>query len=249
MLKTLAALAAVASLFTVAASAAVPAPAAASKAPAAPTIQWQHKLSDVVVTRAGENGGAVYQLDINVLDYFLDTISGYSESDAAELNDARKHDVQNKLGRLTQLLTELDKGADTDLNILRREALAYNLAYNLGFRSAQQPTDALYQRLLQRDAGDAANNYLYGAFLAQADASREQSIAYLDKALKLGVKKANYTLGVVYITQGKDQQALACLQQYSADYPKDARAQRLIVALKKGDIKRQYQSATGAATH
>ena len=249
MLKTLAALAAAASLFTTAASAAVPAPAASSKAPAAPAIHWQHKLSDVMVTRADESGKTVHQLDINVLDYFLDTISGYSESDAAELNDPRKHDVVNKLGRLTQMLTELDTGADTDLNVLRREALAYNLAYNLGFQSAQQPTDVLYQRLLQRDADDAANNYLYGTFLAQADTTREKSIGYLDKALKLGVKKANYTLGVVYITQGKDQQALTCLQQYSADYPKDARAPRLIAALKKGDIKRQYQSATGAATH
>ena len=240
MLKTLAAFAAAASLYTAAAQAAVPAPAAVSKAPAASRIHWEHNLSDVVVTRTDQSGNTVHQLDINVLDYFLQTISGYSESDEAELNDARKHDVVNKLGRLTQMLTELDKGADADVNILRREALAYNLAYNLGFQSAQQPTDVLYQRLLQRDADDPANNYLYGAFLAQADATREKSVSYLDKALKLGVKKANYTLGIVYITQGKDSQALACLQQYSADYPDDKRAKRLITAVKNGDIKRQY---------
>ena len=240
MLKTLAALAAAASLFTTAAPAAEPAPAAVSKAPAAHAIHWEHKLSDVVVTRTDESGKTVHQLDINVLDYFLQTISAYSESDDAALNDTRRHDVVNKLGRLTQMLTELDKGAGADVNILRREALAYNLAYNLGFQSAQQPTDVLYQRLLQDDADDAASNYLYGAFLAQADATRDKSLPYLDKALKLGVKKANYTLGLVYITEGKDPQALACLQQYSADYPDDKRAQRLIAAVKSGDIKRQY---------
>ena len=241
MLKTFAALAAAASLFSSTAFAAEPAPAAASTVPAAPAIQWQHKLSDVVVTRTDENGKTVSQLDLGVLDYFLATISGYSESDASEVNDARKHDVVNKLGRLAQMLTELDKGADADVNILRREALAYTLAYNLGFQSTAPQADALYQRLLKAEPDEPADNYLYGAFLARADATREKSIPYLDKALKLGVKKANYTLGLVYITQGKNQQALACLQQYSADYPKDQRAKRLIAAVKNGDIKRQYR--------
>lgn len=227
-------------LFTVAAFAAEPAPPAASQAAPAPPIQWQHKLSDVVVTRTDAEGKSVSQLNLGVLDYFLETIDGYSESDAADVDDARHHDVANKLGRLTVLLGELDKGPDTNLDILRREAFAYSLAYNLGFESVQGKADALYQRLLQQDPDEPATNFLYGAFLAQADATRDKSIPYLDKALKLGVKKANYTLGLVYITEGKDSQALACLQQYAADYPGDKRAQRLIAAVKKGDIKRQY---------
>ncbi len=247
MLKTLAALASAASLFTAAAQAAETAapPAATNAAP----IHWQHRLSDVVVTRSDGTGKTVHQLDLGVLDYFLDAISGYSESGAAGVNDARRHDVVNKLSRLTQMLTELDQGATVDLNVLRREALAYNLAYNLGFQSAGPQADVLYQRLLKAEPDEPVDNYLYGAFLAQGDATRDKSVAYLDKSLKAGVKKANYTLGLVYITQGKNQEALACLQQYSADFPKDARAKRLIAGVKSGDIKRQYQGAAGAATH
>ena len=247
MLKTLAALAATASLFTAAAQATETAAPTAASRPA--PIHWQHKLSDVVVTRTDDTGKPVRQLDLGTLDYFLDAISGYSESDAAGVNDARRHDVVNKLSRLTQMLTEMDQGTDVDLNILRREALAYNLAYNLGFKSAAPLADGLYQRLLQREPDQPVDDYLYGSFLAQGDATRDKSVAYLDKAAKAGVKKANYTLGLVYITQGKNQEALACLQQYSADYPQDARAKRLIAGVKSGDIKRQYQAAVGAATH
>lgn len=240
MPRLLAALLAASALFTAAIHAANPAPPAASRPAAPPAIHWQHTLSEVVVASTDASGKNVGQLNLGVLDYFLQTISDYSESDAAALNDARRIDVINKLSRLTMLLTELDQGGSADVNILRREALAYNLAYNLGYSKEQQPADALYQRLLKQDPDEPATNFLYGAFLAQADATRGQSIAYLDKALKLGVKKANFTLGLVYITQSKDKQALACLQQYSADYPEDQRAKRLIAAVKSGDIKRQY---------
>lgn len=237
--KSLAALPAVLALLSTAAFAADAPPAATTHAAPQAAIHWKHKLTDVVVTRTDADGKTIHQLDVSVLDYFLSTISGYSDTEAAEVDDARKRDVTDKLSRLSIMLGELDQGDTVDVNILRREALAFGLLYNLGFDNVGPKTDALYQRLLKQQPDDGAANYLYGDFLARSDIRRPQSIPYLDKALKLGVKKANYTLGLVYITQGKDPQALACLKQYSADYPGDQRAKRLIAAVQNGSINTQ----------
>jgi tetratricopeptide (TPR) repeat protein len=237
--KSLAALPAVLALLSTTAFAVDAPPAATTHAAPQATIHWQHKLKEVVVTRTDAGGKTIQQLDVSVLDYFLNTIGGYSDSNESQTDDARKQDVLNKLKRLTILLTDLDHGPSVDVNILQREARAYDLLYDLGFEDMAATTDALYQRLLKQQPDDGTANYLYGDFLARSDAKRPQSIPYLDKALKLGVKKANYTLGLVYITQGKDPQALACLKQYSADYPGDQRAKRLIAAVQSGSINTQ----------
>lgn len=202
-------------------------------------IQWQHKLSDTVVTNTGADGKTTQALNVAVVDYFLQTISGrVDQYPIVFANNAEKVDVMDKLRRLTTLLSELDTGPSVNLDILRREAFAYGLAYDLDFPDAGRKANDLYQRLLQQTPDDPAANYLYGSLLASNDALRAQSLPFLEKAVKLGVKKANYTLGVAYIAMDKDQQGLTCLQQYSTDFPDDQRAKSLIAAVKSGDIRR-----------
>jgi tetratricopeptide (TPR) repeat protein len=214
---------------------------AADAAPQLTPIHWQYKLGDVVVTNTDTDGKATHALNMDVVDYFLDTIAGRVDQYPIRFtSNAEQIDVTDKLRRLTALLSELDAGASVNLDILRREAFAYNLAFDMGFPEASEKTDGLYQRLLKQTPDEPAANYLYGAFLAASDNSRAQSIPYLEKAAKLGVKKANYTLGVAYIAMGKDQQALGYLQQYSADFPDDQRVKSLIAAVKSGDIHREY---------
>lgn len=229
-----AAIAASALFFTAAAWSADPAPQSAP-------IHWQYKLSDVVATTTGADGKPSQALNMEVVDYFLQTIAGrVDQYPIVFASNAERIDVTDKLGRLTALLSELDDGASVNLDILRREAFAYNLAYDMDFPGSGEKADSLYQRLLKLTPDEPAANYLYGAFLAANDKLRPQSIPYLEKAAKLGVKKANYTLGVVYVAMGKDQQALTCLQQYATDYPDDQRVKSLIAAVKSGDIRREY---------
>ncbi len=213
----------------------------ADNAPQPAPIHWQYKLSDVAVTKTGADGSITHALSLEVVDYFLQTIAGrVDQYPIVFASNAERMDVTDKLGRLTAILSELDEGASVNLDILRREAFAYNLAYDMDFPGSGEKANDLYQRLLKMTPDEPAANYLYGAFLAANDTLRPQSIPYLEKAGKLGVKKANYTLGVVYVALGKDQQALTCLQQYSADFPDDQRVKSLIAAVKSGDIRRKY---------
>lgn len=213
----------------------------ADTAPQPAPIHWQYKLSDVAVTKTGADGSTTHALSLEVVDYFLQTIAGrVDQYPIVFASNAERMDVTDKLGRLTAILSELDEGASVNLDILRREAFAYNLAYDMDFPGSGEKANDLYQRLLKLTPDEPAANYLYGAFLAANDTLRPQSIPYLEKAGKLGVKKANYTLGVVYVALGKDQQALTCLQQYSADFPDDQRVKSLIAAVKSGDIRRKY---------
>lgn len=227
-----------AALFAIACLASISgAQAADAPPPQLAPIQWQYKLSDMVVTSTGADGKTTNSLDVAVVDYFLQTISGrVDQYPIVFANNAEKVDVIDKLRRLTALLSELDTGPSVNLDILRREAFAYGLANDLDFPDAGRKANDLYQRLLQQTPDDPAANYLYGSLLASNDSLRAQSIPFLEKAVKLGMKKANYTLGVAYIAMGKDQQGLACLQQYSTDFPDDQRAKSLIAAVKSGAI-------------
>lgn len=212
---------------------------AADAAPQLAPIQWQYKLSDMVLTSTDADGKTSHALNLAVVDYFLQTISGrVDQYPIVFANNAEKIDVIDKLRRLTTLLSELDTGPSANLEILQREAFAYSLANDLDFPDAGRKANDIYQRLLQQTPDDPAANYLYGSLLASNDSLRAQSIPFLEKAVKLGVKKVNYTLGVAYIAMGKDQQGLACLQQYSTDFPDDQRAKSLIAAVKSGDIRR-----------
>lgn len=201
------------------------------------SIQWKYKLGDVVVTRPDADGKPTHALDMNVLDYFLETIAGHAEQHPPRFDSkAEEKDVADKLVRLTTLLNELDDGTSVNVDILRREAFAFNLAHDLGFPGADQKTTSLYQRLLKQTPDEPAANYLYGMFLADTDATRPQSVPYLEKAVELGVKKANFTLGVVYVSLGDEQKGLDCLQQYSKDFPDDPRTKQVIAAAKSGNM-------------
>lgn len=214
---------------------------AADAAPQLTPIHWQYKLSDMVVTSTAADGKSTHSLNVAVVDYFLDTIAGrVDQYPIAFASNAEKVEVIDKLRRLTAFLDELDTGASANRDILRREAFACSLANDLDLPGAGSKASELYQRLLQQTPDDPAANYLYGALLASNDSLRDASIPYLEKAVRLGVKKANYTLGVAYIAMDKDQQGLACLQQYASDFPDDQRAKSLIAAVKNGDIRREY---------
>jgi hypothetical protein len=237
--KTSAALlAASLSLFTSAAwsADAAPPPPATNAA----SLHWQHKLSEVVVTNTGAEGKTTGTLDLPVLDYFLQAIAGLTEQYPPHFdNAAERADVTDKVTRLTTLLSELDEGSTVDINILRREAFAYALAYKLDLPGSGDKANELYQRLLKQTPDDPAANFLYGEFLAGTAKLQSQGIPYLRKALKLGIKQANYTLGLVYVSGGDTKQGLACLQQYSADFPADQRVKAVIAAVKSGDIPRE----------
>jgi tetratricopeptide (TPR) repeat protein len=216
------------------------APASISKSA---VVHWHYALKDAVVTQTGADGKTTNSLDLPVVDDLLQTVAEYAGDYPPHFdNAAERADVTDKLTRLIIALSSADTGASVNLELLRREAFAFNLGCNLHLRESCEKTAESYQRLLAMTPDDPAANYLYGIFLGGTASRQGEAVPYLEKAGKLGVKQANFTLATIYLMQGHKQQALSHMQAYSADFPNDAGAKKFIAALQSG-------KAPGAATH
>jgi len=201
-------------------------------------IQWPHPLSDALVTETTPDGKVKQHLDLPVVDGFLHTLSEHADRYPPQFdNDAERTDASDKLTHLTAILAGQDTGDKVDLDILRREAFAYSMSCNMELPEGCSKATLSYRRLLKRTPDEPGANYLYGAFLAGMPSRLHEAEGYLKKALKLGVKRANYTLGVVYLDLNEKQKALEHLQQYAIDFPDDANAPKLIDAIKNGKLK------------
>jgi len=217
-----------------------PAPAAVSKSA---TVHWHYALKDSVATQTGADGKAVQSLNLPVVDDLLQTVALYAGDYPPRFdNAAERTDVTDKLTRLIVLLSAVDTGADVNVEVLRREAFAFNLGCNLHLRNSCDKTAESYQRLLAMTPDDPAANYLYGVFLSGTVSKQSDAVPYLEKAAKLGVKQANFTLATVYLMLHDKDRALSRMQAYSADFPGDAGAKQFIATL-------QSNKAPAATTH
>lgn len=217
-----------------------PAPAAASKSA---TVHWHYPLKDSVATQTGADGKTTNSLDLPVVDDLLQTVALYAGDYPPHFdNAAERADVTDRLTRLIVLLSSVDTGADVNVEVLRREAFAFNLGCNLHLRSSCDKTAESYQRLLAMTPDDPASNYLYGVFLSGTVSKQPEAVPYLEKAAKLGVKQANFTLATLYLMLHDRDKALSTMQAYSADFPDDAGAKKFITAL-------QSSQTPAAATH
>lgn len=217
-------------------------PATTSASPAAATssvsgIAWRYQLSDMLETQTGADGKPTHSLQLPVMDYFLTTIADLTEGYPPKFaSQADRDDVKDKLDRLLSILGVMDDGADTSTDILRRQAFAWGLAYRFDEPGSGEKAIALYEALLKRNPDEPGANFFYGEFLANTVRLQSKSIPYLQKALLGGAKQANYTLGLVYVMQGDKAKGLACLEQYSKDYPDDQRAKQVIDAVRNGKV-------------
>jgi TPR repeat protein len=229
----------------------IPLPAAAdvTLAPAAASssavIPWAYQLKDAVVHETGPDGQAKNSLDLGVVDSFLQIIARYADSYPPRFdNAAERRDATDKLTRLIEVLAALDTGSTVSVDLLRREAFAYNLGCNLDLPNSCAKTMDVYTRLLKMTPDEPAANYLYGVFLAGLPPKQREAIPYLKKSLTLGVKRANYSLGMLYLALRDKQKALSYMQVYSADFPDDQNAKQIIADIKSGN-----KSVPAPATH
>lgn len=203
--------------------------------PSASGIVWQHQLSEIAETQTDANGKQSYFLNASVMDYFLKTIGTLTADYPLQFASQADHDdVKDKLDRIIGALGVMDAGPQTSIEIQRRQAFAWSLAYRFDEPGSAEKAMALYQALLKRTPDEPGANLAYGEFLANTVTLQTQSIPYLQKALQVGAKEANYTLGLVYLQQGDKTKGLACLQQYSQDFPQDQRVKAIIDAVQNG---------------
>jgi hypothetical protein len=84
-------------------------------------------------------------------------------------------------------------------------------------------------------------------FLSGTVSKQSDAVPYLEKAVKLGVKQANFTLATVYLMLHDKDKALSRMQAYSADFPNDPGAKQFITAIQSGKL--GANPVPSAATH
>ena len=181
-------------------------------------------------------------IDLAYLDRMIDDIASHAKNyppvfDSQEDKDRATRDVRV----LATSLAKAAEPADADPEIVLRAAFVHALAHNLETEGAGEKAEALYKRLMAAHPESGRTNYLYGSFLAGSSRFKE-SLPPLERAAKIGVPDAFYSLGMVQLSLGNRKKAVDYLDQYRARVRDDGSIARLIDLIRSGKINIQKES-------
>jgi tetratricopeptide (TPR) repeat protein len=144
------------------------------------------------------------------------------------------------------LSAQLDAIADDsrDESMLFRLALLHAVGHNLDIPGSSEKAIAVFDKVLERWPDDPQANFRYGLFLAGTAKYRVAAIPLLEKAKSLGVIDADYTLGLIYMSLGDKDKAVANLKSYTARVPGDENATRALDDLINGKVEVKRSEAT-----
>jgi tetratricopeptide (TPR) repeat protein len=205
-----------------------------------------YDLRNSLIAQKSAGGNVEYRIDKKLISQVLDDLTAHAkdyptkfrskEERARAVRDAKK---------LQSVFDTLASKDDTDTQILFTAAILNGLAHNLDIEGAAQKAVIYYERILHREPENPKGNYYYGTFLASASRPKE-SLPYLEKALKLGVEQAGFSLGMAHLTMGDEAKALEYLESYSKRNPSNKEAKQLVENLKAGKIGFRVESPAKA---
>jgi tetratricopeptide (TPR) repeat protein len=150
-------------------------------------------------------------------------------------SDLDQKKAQDDLQKVIYLLGIMKDGRPSQ-NIMMRAANIYRIAHNLNTPNAAEKANSLYSELIAEYPSDPHIAFQYGVFLGEIG-QLDQSIVNLNKALTLGETHANFSLGMAYLAQGHQDQALSYLRAYKKNYPEDNNVEPIIEAIESGQVK------------
>jgi tetratricopeptide (TPR) repeat protein len=197
----------------------------------------KYDLRNALKTMKLASGKQEYKVDMKYVGQVLDDLTAHAEDYPTKFRSKEEKSRAVRDAKLLQpLLDTLAAKENVDTQTLMTAAWLNSLAHNLDIEGAGQKAADYYAEVLDREPDNPRANYQYGIFLAGASKPKE-SLPYLEKALKLGVNGANYSLGLAYTTLGDNKKALEYLEAHARRNPNDKTTQELIQALKLGRLK------------
>ena len=149
-------------------------------------------------------------------------------------SDADKKKAADDAVKLHQGMLAAMKNVSDTKDLFFRLAFSAHLGHNLDAPGMGARANELYKAYLKQYPDDVRANYLYGVFLSGVNGGQQGAFPYLEKALSLGEKKANYTLAATYVITGDKEKAKTALQAYLKDFPQDEKAKTLLHAIESG---------------
>jgi len=197
-------------------------------------VHWKYDVKDALKQTVDQNNRTKASVDIKVIDYFIAKITPYARQYPPRFNDDKeKEDIRKKLYQLSMILDVLVRNEPDNIALLERAAFVNNMAHNTDIKGSHQKAAHYYERSLSIDPESQKMNYLYGMFLANTERTPHKSIIYLEKALKLGNGDARFTLGLLYVRQGKIEKGLKMLESYEKEHPDNQHVKKIIRAVKE----------------
>lgn len=158
-------------------------------------------------------------LDFNYLDTITNDLAihayGYPPEFDSPQDQLRAEQDASELSKILDIIINLPKSKTESqyLELLNRAAFLNFLAHNLDIPETGEKADKLYKKMLSIKPNDPIINYRYGFFLTNI-AQFERAIPYLETAINKGYIDANYTLGMTYLTLGKNKEAITYLEKF-----------------------------------
>lgn len=176
------------------------------------------------------------------LDKFIELLAPHAQSYPPQFDSAEQKTAMVK--GLQDLLTAWDKAPKEtwgNKEFLFRYAFLNAMGHNLDMEGRGAKALQAYEALLKLEPDDKRANYYFGTFLTGTKFIGAAGL-YLKKAIKLGEPKAHYPLAIVYLSEQKNQEALAEFKKYLEYDPENETAKQMVAKIESGkmDLKFNY---------
>jgi len=202
----------------------------------------KYDLRDALMTKKADDGKDEHGLDMVMVSKVIDDLATHAKNYPPTF---RSEDERTRAERdakiLVYLLDMIAAGDEVEAGILLMAGFVNAIGHNLDIEGSAEKATAYFERLLKREPDHPMGNFHYGVFLASTAAGQKKSLPYLEKALKLGVENAGFSLGLAYLMLGEKAKSLEYLESYSEKNPDDQGAKEIIEAIKSGKIKVQRE--------
>jgi len=189
-----------------------------------------------VLTVSETPSGKKHGVDVAYLDRMVADLASHARNYPPSFDSAAdRRRAEQDARTLSGMLDILVNAPNPNPELTLRAAFVNGIGHNLDLPGAAEKASSLYQRALAASPDDPRGNLLYGTFLAGIGKFR-QSIPLLEKATAGGALDATYALGMVYMSLGDKERALAYLERYRAGAPDDTRVSKVIEAVRSGKV-------------
>jgi len=121
------------------------------------------------------------------------------------------------------------------------------MAHNADLRTFGKARE-FYQRALELDPDSVRANYLYGMLLISTERYHFDSLPYLQKALALGERDAQFSIAMLYYQKGDRASAIREMEGYAKARAKEPQIWDVVKQMKEGTLEFSKQRPPGGSS-
>jgi hypothetical protein len=150
-------------------------------------------------------------------------------------DDAQKQSILTAMQKVADEIQKVEVAQMTDVEMLTTLGYLLAMGHNVDLHTAQKAREC-FERALTLQPENGRANWLYGFFLASTGKWHFDSLPYLQKALGLGERDAQFTIAMLYFQKGDKSKAIEELTAYLKAKPTDIKASKILDAMKHGSV-------------